>query len=82
MVRVGPKGCAVSRFSMSRAVLIGALLLGVGLAVSACGRKGPLDPPPASLAGPQPADIEADAEGRPIAPAGPKRRILLDSLLD
>jgi predicted small lipoprotein YifL len=58
------------------------MLLGVGLTVSACGRKGPLDAPPASLAGPQPAEIETDPEGRPIAPTGQKRRIFLDSLLD
>jgi predicted small lipoprotein YifL len=84
MVRVGLKGCTVSRpaFPMSRAVLVGGLLLAVGLTVSACGRKGPLDAPPASFAGPQPGDLETDAEGRPIAPTGPKRRILLDSLLD
>ena len=67
---------------MSRAVLVGGLLLAVGLTVSACGRKGPLDPPPASLAGPQPGDIETDPEGRPIAPAGPRRRLPIDWLLD
>ena len=50
--------------------------------LSACGRKGPLDPPPASLAGPQPSAIETDAEGRPIAPTGEKKRLPIDFLLD
>ncbi len=72
-----------------RFALIGALVASLGLA--ACGRKGSLDPPPgASLAGDQtapagdarysPAVIGPD--GKPIAPAGPYKRIPLDVLLN
>ena len=59
-----------------------ALLLALGLTLSACGRKGPLEAPPASLATPQPGDVEADAEGRPLAPRGEKKRLPIDFLLD
>ena len=61
-----------------RIALIGALVASLGLA--ACGRKGPLDPPPgASLAGDQatPVDARRDSrapilgpDGKPIAPGG------------
>ena len=73
-----------------RLALIGALVASLGLA--ACGRKGPLDPPPgASLAGEQatPAGTEVKdgnsptgPDGRPLAPAGPNKRIPLDVLLN
>ena len=63
-----------------RAAILGALALVLGLTLSACGRKGPLDPPPASSL--QQSDIETDGQGRPIAPPGQKRRIPLDALLD
>ncbi len=59
-----------------------ALLLALGVGLSACGRKGPLDPPPSAAAGPVPTDLDVDASGRPIAPPGQKRRIPLDALLD
>ena len=59
-----------------------ALLFALGAGLSACGRKGPPDLPPASLAGPQPGDIVTDAEGRPLAPPGQKRRLPIDWLLD
>jgi predicted small lipoprotein YifL len=65
-----------------RAAVLSVLLLALGLTLSACGRKGPLDPPPASLAGPQSSAIETDAEGRPIAPTGDKKRLPIDWLLD
>ena len=65
-----------------RIAALGALLLALGLTLSACGRKGPLDPPPASLAGPQPGNIQTDAEGRPLAPPGEKKRLPIDWLLD
>ena len=74
----------MSRFDrpVFRVALAGALLL-AGLTLSACGRKGPLDPPPASLAGPQqPAALETDAQGRDIAPPGQKKRLPIDWLLD
>jgi predicted small lipoprotein YifL len=70
-----------------RLALIGALVATLGLA--ACGRKGPLDPPPAaSLAGDKGAAKSSgappvmDREGRPIAPPGENKRIPLDVLLN
>ena len=87
-----------------RLALIGALAASLGLA--ACGRKGPLDPPPgASLDGepqanvapglisqnrnPKPIGGQAKddnpgvgANGQPLAPKGPKKRIPLDVLLN
>jgi len=75
----------VSRFDrpVLRVAAVGALLFALGLTLSACGRKGPLDPPPASLAGPQqPAALEIDAQGRDIAPPGQKKRLPIDWLLD
>ena len=77
------KGCFVGRLdrSVARIAVIG-LLLGLGLALSACGRKGPLDPPPASLSDPQPNALQTDQQGRDIAPPGQKKRIPLDVLLD
>ena len=66
----------VSRLS----VLFVAALLALGL--SACGRKGPLDPPPASLAATPPPALETDAEGRPLAPPGERKRLPIDFLLD
>jgi predicted small lipoprotein YifL len=65
---------------VSRAALFGALAL--GLTLSACGRKGPLDPPPGAFTAPQPSAIETDADGRPIAPPGQQRRLPIDWLLD
>ena len=73
-----------------RIALIGALAASLGLA--ACGRKGPLDPPPAaSLAGEQ-AAVAPDPsnrskppigpDGKPIAPGVPNKRIPLDVLLN
>jgi predicted small lipoprotein YifL len=61
-------------------VLLVVALLALGLL--ACGRKGPLDPPPASLAGTPPPALETDAEGRPLAPPGERRRLPIDFLLD
>jgi predicted small lipoprotein YifL len=73
-------------------VLVAACLL------TACGRKGPLDPPPGGLAlqpgstrtpvtprglpASQAPRQEFDEDGRPIAPQGPKQRHPLDWLLD
>ena len=58
------------------------LAIALSLGLSACGRKGPLDPPPASLSGPQPSAIQTDPQGREIAPPGPNRRLPIDVLLD
>ena len=67
-----------------RAATVAVLALALGLTLSACGRKGGLDAPPDGqgfypLPGAQP---DLDAQGRPIAPAAPKKRIPLDVLLD
>ena len=65
------------------AAILGGLALVLGLTLSACGRRGPLDPPPgASSSLDQSADIQKDAQGRPLAPVGEKRRLPIDWLLD
>jgi predicted small lipoprotein YifL len=75
--------------SLARFALVAALAAALGLA--ACGRKGPLDPPPvaaAPAAEPDVAPVAAAGEvtygpdGQPIAPRGPRKRIFLDWLLD
>jgi predicted small lipoprotein YifL len=76
--------------SYLRLALIG--VVAASLALSACGRKGPLDPPPgASLTGDKaaPADsksasthLRTGSRGQPIAPRGPNKRIPLDALLN
>jgi predicted small lipoprotein YifL len=73
------------------------VLIGMGVVamlLSGCGRKGPLDPPPGgwhlqqqgrrqvSTNPAPPAPVQYDAEGRPIAPEGPSRRIPADWLID
>jgi len=77
-----------------RLALIGALA--ASFALAACGRKGPLDPPPsASLAGDQPAPSgqavpegaqvnrgPIGPDGKPIAPGMRDKRIPLDVLLN
>jgi predicted small lipoprotein YifL len=73
-----------------RVALVGVLAASLGL--GACGRKGPLDPPPgASLAGDQAAPAGAPEsgnrgptgpDGKPLAPGGVNRRIPLDVLLN
>jgi predicted small lipoprotein YifL len=66
-----------------RAAILGGLALALGLTLSACGRRGPLDLPPGASSGTeQPADIQLDAQGRPLAPVGQKRRLPIDWLLD
>jgi len=66
-----------------RAAILGGLALVLGLTLSACGRRGPLDAPPGASSGfEQPADIQSDAQGRPLAPQGQKRRLPIDWLLD
>jgi predicted small lipoprotein YifL len=73
-----------------RLALIG---LATALGLAACGRKGPLDPPPgASLTGePQanmpdlmskPAATPVGPDGQPLAPKGPKKHFPLDGLLN
>ena len=64
-------------------------VLAASFALGACGRKGDLDPPPASLvAGEQPKsagkpeDGPKDYRGRLLAPAGVNKPIPLDVLLN
>jgi predicted small lipoprotein YifL len=70
--------------SVFRAVVMSALALALGVMLSACGRKGPLDAPPdgQGFYPLQPSQVEVDAQGRPLAPPGQKKRIPLDVLLD
>lgn len=80
-------------------LLISCALIGVlALTLSACGRKGALDPPPGGYALEQTTTTTPvtnrgevlpkrtgpayDENGRPIAPEGPKRRTPADWLLD
>ena len=67
-----------------RLALAGAL--GLTLALAGCGRKGGLDPPPASLAEQHAAGTSATgekpAQAPPPAPAVSKKRIPLDVLLN
>jgi len=70
--------------SVVRAAAVGALALALGLTLSACGRKGPLDAPPGGegFYPLQSNQQELDPQGRLLAPQGPKKRIPLDVLLD
>ena len=68
-----------------RAAAVAVLALALGLTLSACGRKGPLDLPPGAQVfdTPEPNQPQQfDANGRPIAPVGPKKRLPIDLLLD
>ena len=71
------------RFSrpLVRTALTGALALALGLSLSACGRRGPLDAPPGYVNTPQ-GPVELDAQGRPLAPPGERKRLPIDVLLD
>ena len=59
-----------------------AIALVLAVTLSACGRKGPLEPPPSPAVGDVPVELRTDAQGRTIAPPGQKKRIFLDALLD
>lgn len=72
-----------------RVALIGVLVASISL--SACGRKGPLDPPPgASLSGEQPTSTSMDVRDRPVygpdgkllVPADSRKQFPLDVLLN
>jgi predicted small lipoprotein YifL len=65
----------------ARVLAISALALALGLTLSACGRRGPLEAPPGYVNTPQ-GPAELDAQGRPIAPPGEKKRLPIDVLLD
>ena len=64
-----------------RLAAICVLTLALGLTLSACGRRGPLDAPPGVVNTPQ-GPVQLDSEGKPLAPPGEKKRIPLDVLLD
>jgi predicted small lipoprotein YifL len=80
--------------SLLRLAMAGALVAALGLA--ACGRKGPLDPPPAAAAAAPAGDSRAapigsestkdnpgvGPHGQAVAPKGPNKRIPLDVLLN
>jgi predicted small lipoprotein YifL len=73
----------VSSFVRILPLLAGVLALGL----FGCGRKGPLDLPPSAAinqpppaAGAEPAAVDPD--GRPVAPAGTKKSLPIDWLLN
>jgi len=72
----------VSRFDrIVRVVATSALALALGLTLSACGRRGPLEAPPGVVNTPQ-GPVQLDEQGRPLAPPGEKKRLPIDWLLD
>ena len=60
---------------------LSALALVLGLTLSACGRRGPLEAPPGAVMTPD-GPVQLDAEGKPLAPLGQKKRLPIDWLLD
>ena len=72
----------MSRFDrIVRVVATSALALALGLTLSACGRRGPLEAPPGVVNTPQ-GPVQLDEQGRPLAPPGEKKRLPIDWLLD
>jgi predicted small lipoprotein YifL len=84
------------RYAACRFAVFG--VLAAALALGACGRKGPLDPPPLNAVE-QPAAqwqagggetpgqsaaqvIEYGPDGQPLAPRGPKKKLRADWLID
>jgi predicted small lipoprotein YifL len=73
---------------LSVRIALAVLVAAVALGLSACGRKGMLDPPPSAAAPPPPVASAADAAGasataNPAPPPAPtqKKSFLLDPLL-
>ena len=76
--------------TLARLTILAALA--AALVLTACGRKGGLEPPPVAAApavgpdgAPVPGEVPQQAfgpDGQPIAPRGPQKRIFLDWLLD
>ena len=85
---------AVNRSGPALLRLATLCLLASAFALAGCGRKGPLDPPPASIQSPGDASqsgavnpqaqgpIEYGPDGRPIAPKGQKKKLPIDVLID
>ena len=82
---------ALTRPPFFRLTVIG--VLAAAFALTGCGRKGPLDPPPGAWVTPPgtapiPASQQPAAQpghspdGKPIAPTGPNRRLPGDWLID
>jgi predicted small lipoprotein YifL len=78
---------AVTAPSLFRLAAIGVLV--ISFALSGCGRKGPLDPPPKASAAPaseqqqaQSSEATEDEYGNPVMPRGQKKRFFLDWLLN
>jgi predicted small lipoprotein YifL len=83
---------AVTAFPVFRLAAIGVLAL--SFALTACGRRGPLDPPPRATAQSAPqqgqqqqqqtsaAENAEDEDGTPVVPRGEKKRFPLDWLLN
>src|SRR5262245_22749910 len=71
---------------LARIAAIGALVAALGLA--GCGRKGGLDPPPGAAAIDQTAAAQPGAppelgpDGQPVPAPPPRRRTLIDFLID
>jgi predicted small lipoprotein YifL len=71
--------------ALTRLALVAALTAALGL--TACGRKGPLEPPPSASITAPPAQGPAgqqryDAAGKPIAPERQQKTFFLDWLLN
>jgi predicted small lipoprotein YifL len=72
--------------ALARAAVFGAMA--AALALTGCGRKGPLDlPPSAAISEPGPADPRQGStvgpDGKPVAPrTGPNRPTILDWLVE
>ena len=76
---------SLSDLRLARIAAIGALIAALGLA--GCGRKGPLDLPPSAAINQPPGSAAAEApaigpDGRPVAPAGNKKPLPIDWLLN
>jgi predicted small lipoprotein YifL len=76
--------CELTRLPLLRCATIAAVLL--GLALTGCGRKGPLDlPPGAAVRDPAGNPPRIGADGQPVVAAPqppPKRSTILDPLLN
>ena len=80
----------MSRPANARLAVLGVLAL--AFLLEGCGRKGPLDAPPGAWVTPRgtapirpdtpPPEQVVDEDGKVIAPAGPKRRLPGDWLID
>jgi predicted small lipoprotein YifL len=74
---------AVTAPSLLRLAAIG--VLAISFALTACGRKGPLDAPPSASAQSQQraqAEVVVDEYGNPLPPKGQKKSFFLDWLLN